>query len=63
MNFAQIMHGRYTAKTDEPFVVFVIGLRIINLFAIHHWIPIIVQMQKMIIELYKNKELGYEVFY
>jgi hypothetical protein len=25
---AQIFSGRYTARTDEPFVVFLIGMRV-----------------------------------
>lgn len=56
---AKFIPGRYTAQTDGSFVVFVIGLRIHQLWRINKWIPIIVSMQKMINELYTNKELGF----
>lgn len=55
----KVVKGRYTAKINDSFVIFVIGFRINRLWAIHRWVPIIVQMQKMIIELYRNKELGF----
>jgi hypothetical protein len=55
----KFVRGRYTAQVEEPFVVFVIGLRIHNLFAIHRWLPIVFQMQAMLNELYRNKELGF----
>jgi hypothetical protein len=29
----RVTNGRFTARTDEPFVVFMIGMRINNLFA------------------------------
>jgi hypothetical protein len=36
---AQIIKGRFTARMDEPFVVFAIGMRINNLFAVRKWVP------------------------
>ncbi len=30
---AQVMNGRFTAKMDEPFAVFIIGMRINSFFA------------------------------
>ncbi len=36
---AKVMPGRYTAQTDEPFVVFLIGMRINRFFAFRKWIP------------------------
>jgi hypothetical protein len=33
---SQVFPGRYTAQIDEPFVVFLIGVRINRLFALHH---------------------------
>jgi len=56
---AKFIEGRYTAQMDGSFVVFVIGVRIHQLWKLHRWIPIIVSMQKMIIELYGNKNLGF----
>jgi hypothetical protein len=31
---AQVVDGRYTARMDESFAVFIIGMRINNLFAV-----------------------------
>lgn len=56
---AKFIPGRFTARIDESFVVFVIGLRIHQLWRVRKWIPIIISMQKMINELYANKELGF----
>jgi len=56
---AKFVPGRHTAEMEGSFVVFVIGLRIHQLWKIHLWFPIIIAMQKMIIELYKNKEIGF----
>jgi hypothetical protein len=55
---APIFRGRYTAQTDEPFVVFLIGMRINNLFALHRWIPVAKAMPPMIAELKRHSELG-----
>lgn len=56
---AKFVTGRYTAEMDGSFAVFVIGMRIHKLLHFWRWIPIITAMQAMIIELYKNKELGF----
>jgi len=56
---AKFMPGRYTAQIEESFVIFVIGVRIHQFWKVHLWFPIIIAMQKMIIELYKNKEFGF----
>ncbi len=37
---AKIFNGRYTAKTGEPFVVFLIGMRINKWWRFDKWIPI-----------------------
>ncbi|TWT24428.1 DUF4188 domain-containing protein [Planomicrobium sp. CPCC 101110] len=55
----KVVKGRYTAESEDSFVIFVIGFRINKLWAIHHWFPLIIQMQGMINELYRNKELGF----
>ena len=36
---SSVFPGRYTAHTDEPFVVFLIGMRINRFFAFHKWVP------------------------
>ena len=37
---ASIFPGRYTAKNDEPFVVFLIGMRVNRIFALRSWIRV-----------------------
>ncbi|QQE75533.1 DUF4188 domain-containing protein [Brevibacillus composti] len=51
--------GRHTAEMEGPFVVFVIGLHINNWLAVHQWLPIIQAMNRMLRELYQNRELGF----
>src|SRR6266568_4495316 len=55
---AKVMPGRYTAQTDEPFVVFLIGMRVNRVFAVRKWIPVARAMPAMIAELVKQPELG-----
>jgi hypothetical protein len=56
---AKIFPGRYTAKFEGPFVVFLIGFRVNRLFAFGKWMPVAKAMGPMIKELYENKELGF----
>jgi hypothetical protein len=51
---------RMTARPEGSFVVFLIGMRVNNAFAIHRWLPVFRAMPKMIIELYKNPQLGFK---
>ncbi len=51
--------GRFTAMRDEPFVVFVIGMRINSLWKVHRWAPVASAMPRMIRELSMNPELGF----
>jgi hypothetical protein len=53
-----IFPGRYTAETDEPFVVFLIGMRINRLRAVNKWLPTMRAMPGMLEELYRQPELG-----
>lgn len=55
----QVVPGRFTAKMDEQFVVFVIGMRINNLLAIKEWLPTLRAMGPMLRELYRNPEKGF----
>ena len=41
---AQVFRGRYTARIDEPLVVFLIGMRINQLWAVHKWMPVAAAM-------------------
>jgi len=58
---AKINRQRMTALSDEPYVVFLIGMRINNLFAIHKWLPVFIAMPKMLKELHIHRELGFKV--
>jgi hypothetical protein len=62
---AAIFPGRYTAKTNEPFVVFLIGMRVNRLLRFNKWIPVSRAMPRMLAELKRHPELGllhFEVF-
>ena len=54
-----IFPGRYTAKTDKPFVVFLIGMRINRVWAIHQWLPVARAMIPMLTTLYRHPEKGF----
>ena len=51
--------GRWTARFDEPYVVFIIGMRINRLWKIHRWWPVATAMPRMLRELKARPELGY----
>ena len=53
-----VFPGRYTAQTDEPFVVFLIGMRINDLWAFRSWTRVVAAMSPMIAELKRQPELG-----
>jgi hypothetical protein len=53
-----IFPGRYTAQSDEPFVVFLIGMRVNRIFALHKWMRVAAAMPPMIAELKRNPALG-----
>jgi hypothetical protein len=54
-----VFAGRYAAKVEGPFVVFLIGMRINRLLAFHKWVPVARAMGPMLGELYKDKSLGF----
>lgn len=56
---AKVFPGRYSAEIEGPFVVFIIGMRVNRLFALHKWIPVAKAMGPMIKELYQNSEIGF----
>ncbi len=55
----QVTSGRFTAKMDEPFAVFMIGMRINRLFAVRQWLPTLRAMGPMLKELYQHPEKGF----
>ncbi|MEC0239361.1 DUF4188 domain-containing protein [Paenibacillus dokdonensis] len=56
----KVVPGRYTAQTEDSFVVFMIGMRINRLWAVHRWLPVFMAMPGMIRELYMNRDLGFK---
>lgn len=56
---AKVINGRYTAQTDQGFVVFWIGMRINNLFAVNKWVPTAQAMGTMLRTLYAHPEKGF----
>lgn len=54
-----IKNGRYTINKTEPFVVFIIGMRVNRLMAISKWLPTAKAMGPMVKELYQHPELGF----
>jgi hypothetical protein len=53
---------RMTARSSEPFVVFLIGMRVNNLLAIHRWLSVFLAMPRMLKELHINRELGFKSY-
>lgn len=53
-----IFPGRYTALTDEPFVVFLIGMRVNHFFRFNKWMTVARAMPPMIAELKRDPKLG-----
>lgn len=63
---AKVVPGRFTAQTNEPFVVFLIGMRINKFLAFRKWIPTVMAMGPMLRSLYQHPEhgfLGAEMYY
>lgn len=56
---APVFPGRYTAHSDESFVVFLIGFRINKIFALHKWVPVARAMGPMLQTLYEHPEKGF----
>lgn len=56
---SKVIPGRFTAQMEGPFVVFIIGMRVNKLWAIHKWLPVFKAMNPMIQELYRNPDLGF----
>jgi hypothetical protein len=55
---AKIFPGRYTAKADGEFVVFLIGMRINKPLRVHKWLPVFFAMRPMVNELMEHPEQG-----
>lgn len=55
----RIFDGRYTAKADEPFVVFLIGVRINKWWRPDKWLPVVSAMPPMLQTLLTHPEKGF----
>ena len=55
---AKVFPGRFTAQSSEPFVVFLIGMRVNKLLAVRRWFQVATAMPPMIAELKRHPELG-----
>ena len=56
---SSVIPGRFTAQMDEPFVVFMIGMRINRPLAVRKWLPTLRAMNPMLRELYRHPEKGF----
>jgi hypothetical protein len=54
-----IKEGRFTARPEGDFVVFLIGMRFNRLWRVHKWAPVFLAMPRMIAELERQPELGF----
>ncbi|MBD2250874.1 DUF4188 domain-containing protein [Nostoc parmelioides] len=54
-----VISGRFTAEINEPFVVFLIGMRINKFFAVSKWLPTVRAMSPMLQTLYQYPEKGF----
>lgn len=50
--------GRMTVAIEGDFVVFLIGARVNNWLAVHHWLPVARSMPRMLAELAAQPDLG-----
>jgi hypothetical protein len=56
---AQIIPGRFTARHEESFVVFLIGMRVNKFFAFRKWLMTVRAMTPMLRTLYAHPEKGF----
>lgn len=54
-----VIPGRFTADTDQPFVVFLIGMRVNQFTAFSKWVPIAQAMGPMLQTLHEYPEKGF----
>ncbi|MFN8441961.1 MAG: DUF4188 domain-containing protein [Caldilineaceae bacterium] len=55
----QLFTGRYTAVTDQSFVLFLIGMRINRLWQVNQWWSVAKEMPPMMQALYQHPEKGF----
>ena len=55
----KIFNGRFTAKTDQPFIVFLLGMRINKWWRFDKWLPVAGAMTPMLTTLFTHPEKGF----
>lgn len=55
----KVFNGRYTAQTEESFVVFLIGMRVNQWWRFDKWVPVALSMTPMLKTLFTNPEKGF----
>lgn len=55
---SNVLSGRYTANVSEPFVVFLIGMRVNRFWAMKKWLPVAKAMRPMLKSLSEDPEKG-----
>ncbi|MBA2692668.1 MAG: DUF4188 domain-containing protein [Rubrobacter sp.] len=53
------MGGRFTARTDESFAVFVMGVRVNRVFAFREWVGVMSSLRSMLRELRERPGTGF----
>jgi hypothetical protein len=56
---SKVFPRRYTAEIDEPFVVFLIGMRVNRIFTVRKWLPTAQAMTNMLRVLYAYPDKGF----
>lgn len=56
---AKVFKGRYTSQIDEPFVVFINGMRFNKLWVFSRWIPAAAAIGPVVRTLYTQSEKGF----
>jgi hypothetical protein len=56
---ANVFSGRFTARTDESFVVFLIGMRVNKWWRFDKWLPVAGAMVPMLRTLFTHPEKGF----
>jgi hypothetical protein len=56
---SNVFPGRFTAQIDEPFVVFLIGMRVNKFWSFSKWSPVASAMSPMLSTLYQYPEKGF----
>jgi hypothetical protein len=56
---SKVIPGRFSAQIDESFVVFLIGMRVNDIWAVKKWLPTVQAMGPMLNVLHHHPEKGF----